>query len=231
MLSRIVVLVLLVMNLGVALWWWLRPDAPTPQVTATEAGVPALRLLSEQAAGDDLPPDEAETVGPPKPLTPPEARDCLQLGPWVTQIDMRRAMNVLTPVVNRIQFRETREVIRRGYRVFLTSPGSREEALAVARQLSARGLSDYYVVTAGDDQNSISLGLFRDENNANARLRQVRAQGFDGQLEPRNDELPQYWVDIDVDQGVDWRSLLGRQGDIGTLPIACDLATVSPGGG
>lgn len=224
MLSRIVVLVLLVMNLGVGLWWWLRTPPPEPVVASAEPGVPSLQLLSELALAGDAPPDEAESVGPPKPLSAPEARECLKLGPWVTQVDLRRAMNVLKPAVNRIQFRETREVIRRGYRVFLASPGSREEALASARELSARGLTDYYVVTAGDDQNSISLGLFRDENNANTRLRQVRAQGFDAQMEPRNDELPQYWIDIDVDQGVDWRALLGRQGDIGTESIPCELA-------
>ncbi|MCK7592227.1 SPOR domain-containing protein [Pseudomarimonas salicorniae] len=222
MFARIVVLVLLVMNLGVGLWWWLRPQPAEPVVAASEPGVPALQLLSEQVVASAVP-AEAEPVGPPQPLAEPEARDCLELGPWVTQVDVRRAMNVLTPAVNRIQFRETREVIRRGYRVFLASPGSREQALAIARELSARGLSDYYVVTAGDDQNSVSLGLFRDQNNANARLRQVRAQGFDAQLEPRNDELPQYWVDIDVDRGVDWRALLGRQGDIGTREIACEL--------
>lgn len=221
MLSRIVVLLLLVMNLGVGLWWWLRPLPPERVVVAVDPGMPALKLLSEQALASGAPPDEAEAVGPPKPVAAPEARDCLQLGPWVTQVDLRRAMNVLTPVANRIQFRETREIIRRGYRIFLPSPGSREQALGIARELSARGLTDYYVVTAGNDQNSISLGLFRDENNANARLRQVRAQGFDAQLEPRNDELPQYWIDIDVDQGVDWRALLGRQRDIGAQPIAC----------
>jgi hypothetical protein len=221
MLSRIVVLLLLVMNLGVGLWWWLRPLPPEPQITATDPGVPALQLLSEKALAAQRPPDEAESVGPPKPLAAPEQRVCLQLGPWVTQVDMRRALNVLTPAVNRIQFRETREVIRRGYRVFLASPGSREQALAVARQLSARGLTDYYVVTAGGEQNSISLGLFRDENNANARLRQVRSQGFDAQLEPRNDELPQYWLDIDVDREQDWRVLLGRQRDIGAREIPC----------
>lgn len=223
MLSRIVVLVLLVMNLGVGLWWWLRTPPPEPSVVSTEPGVPPLKLLSELALARVETPDEAESVGPPKPLSAPEARDCLKLGPWVTQVDLRRAMNVLTPAVNRIQFRETREVIRRGYRVFLASPGSREQALAAARELSARGLTDYYVVTAGNDQNSISLGLFRDENNANSRLRQVRAQGFDAQMEPRNDELPQYWIDIDVDQGVDWRALLGRQSGIGAEPIACEL--------
>lgn len=230
MLSRIVVLVLLVMNLGVALWWWLRPLPEAPRVAASDPDVPALQLLSERALAAQSPPDEAESVGPPKPLAAPEQRVCLQLGPWVTQVDVRRALNVLTPAVNRIQFRETREVIRRGYRVFLASPGSREQALAVARQLSARGLTDYYVVTAGDDQNSISLGLFRDENNANSRLRQVRAQGFDAQLEPRNDELPQYWLDIDVDRGSDWRALLGRQGDIGAEEIPCTAPESAPAG-
>lgn len=229
MLARILVLVLLVMNLGVGVWWWLRqppqPVAPEP----LDPGVPGLQLLSERAMAEDAPPAEAEAVGPPQPLADPGQRICLELGPWVTQVDLRRALDALTPVVNRIQFREAREVIRRGYRVFLPSQGSREKALEVARQLSARGLSDYYVVTAGDERDSISLGLFRDEANARARLQQVRALGFDAQLQPRNDELPQYWLDIDIDRGTEWRSLLGRHRDIGAREIPCQASSPAAG--
>ena len=223
MLVRVLLLVLLAMNLGVAAWWWLRAPPVEAPMAAADPGVPSLALLSEREAdeaGRDTP-DEAEVAGPPEPLPAPLARECLALGPWLTQVDLRRAMNVLTPIAARIQYRETREVIRRGYRVFLPSPGSREAALGLARQLSARGLSDYYVVTAGEAQNSVSLGLYRDENNARTRLDQVRAQGFDAQLEPRNDELPKYWIDVDLPQGAGWRELLGRQGEVGSQPIPC----------
>lgn len=222
MLVRVLLLVLLAMNLGVAAWWWLRAPPVAAPVVAADPGVPSLTLLSEREAaeaGGDTP-DEAEVAGPPEPL-PAASRECLALGPWLTQVDLRRAMNVLTPIAARIQYRETREVIRRGYRVFLPSPGSREAALGLARQLSARGLSDYYVVTAGEAQNSVSLGLYRDENNARTRLDQVRAQGFDAQLEPRNDELPKYWIDVDLPQGASWRELLGRHGEVGSTPIPC----------
>lgn len=223
MLVRVLLLVLLAMNLGVAAWWWLRAPPVAAPVVAADPGVPSLTLLSEREAaeaGGDTP-DEAEVAGPPEPLADASTRECLALGPWLTQVDLRRAMNVLTPIAARIQYRETREVIRRGYRVFLPSPGSREAALGLARQLSARGLSDYYVVTAGEAQNSVSLGLYRDENNARTRLDQVRAQGFDAQLEPRNDELPKYWIDVDLPQGASWRELLGRHGEVGSTPIPC----------
>lgn len=220
MLVRVLLLVLLAMNCGVAAWWWLRPPPEQAPVAATAPGVPSLQLLSErEAAEGDGTPDEAEVAGPPEPVA--VARDCLTLGPWLTQVDLRRAMSVLTPHAARIQYRETREVIRRGYRVYLASPGSREAALGLARQLSARGLSDYYVVTAGEAQNSVSLGLYREEGNARRRLEQVRGLGFDAQLEPRNDELPKYWIDVDLPRDVPWRELLGRHGEIGSQPITC----------
>lgn len=222
MLPRVLVLLLLVMNIGVAVWWTLRPAPPAPAQAATaEPGVAGLRLLSEldpgaSAEDSDAVAMTALALGPPAPSS-----ECLQIGPFLTQIDLRRAMNAIAPAAQRIQFRETREVIRRGYRVFLPSPGSREAALEQARQLSRKGVSDYYVVTAGDEQNTISLGMYREQDNAETRLAQVRALGFEARVEPRNEELPQFWIDAELPLGSDWRARLGGYAGVGGQPIPC----------
>ena len=95
-------------------------------------------------------------------------------------------MGAFTPNAERIQFRETRSLANRGYWVFLPAQGSRDKALSIARELSAKGLRDYYVVTAGERENTISLGLFRDLSNAEQRHEQVRQAGFAPQLQPLN---------------------------------------------
>ena len=51
--------------------------------------------------------------------------------------------------------------------------------LATARSLAAQGVRDYYVVTAGPGENTVSLGLFREQRNAEARLAEVRALGIE----------------------------------------------------
>ncbi|KRD77300.1 hypothetical protein [Lysobacter sp. Root983] len=49
MLLRALIVLLLVLNLGVAAWWWQRDSAPAAVPAAAPAGVAPLRLLSETA--------------------------------------------------------------------------------------------------------------------------------------------------------------------------------------
>lgn len=221
MFARALFVLLLLMNLGVAAWWMLRTPPPAPSLPASEPGIPPLRLLSEiERADPDTPVPE---LAAPR-TTEADLADlrCLQIGPFLTQADLRRAVNALTPNAERIQFRETRVLANRGFWVFLPAQPSREAALAAARELSAKGLRDYYVVTAGERENTISLGLFRDLANAEQRRDQVRAAGLDPELQPRTDEIPNYWIDLAVQPDVDWRVRLGGYVGVGTQDVACE---------
>lgn len=221
MFARALFVLLLLMNLGVAAWWMLRTPPPAPALPASEPDVPALRLLSElERADPDTPvPELAEPRSTEADLA---SLRCLQIGPFLTQADLRRAINALTPNAERIQFRETRVLANRGFWVFLPAQASREAALAAARELSSKGLRDYYVVTAGERENTISLGLFRDIANAEQRRDQVRAAGLEPELQPRTDEIPNYWIDLAVQPDVDWRLRLGGYVGVGTQDVACE---------
>lgn len=221
MFARALFVLLLLMNLGVAAWWLLRTPPPAPQLPAIESGVPPLRLLSEvEQADPDAPVPE---LAQPRPTDSDLAHlRCLQIGPFLTQADLRRAVAALTPNAERIQFRETRVLANRGFWVFLPAQASREAALAAARELSSKGLRDYYVVTAGERENTISLGLFRDLSNAEQRRDQVRAAGLEPELQPRTDEIPNYWIDLAVQPDVDWRLRLGGYVGVGAREVACE---------
>ena len=222
MLARALLLSLLLMNLGVAAWWALRTPPPERRPPATDPGVPPLRLLSETEAPDTgLVSAEAEAVGQPEPADAP-AQQCLQIGPFLTQADLRRAMGARTPAVARIQYRENRVLTNRGFWVFLPAQGTREAALAAARELSAQGLRDYYVVTAGDQENTISLGLFRDRANAEARQREVQGLGFTPELQERTEEIPNYWIEVASSPGLDWRGRLGGYAGVDARPLPCE---------
>lgn len=220
MLARALLLSLLLMNVGVAAWWWWRPAtvaAPTP---ASDDGIASLRLLSEVDAERNTT-DTPELAGPPEPRGGDPDQRCLRIGPFLTQSDLRRAMNALTPAVDRIQFSETRALTNRGFWVFLPAEGTREVALATARELSAKGLRDYYVVTAGDRENTISLGLYRDLANAELRRNEVQALGFAPQLQERQDETPNYWVEVAGAPGLDWRAQLGGYSGVEASALDC----------
>jgi len=203
---RSLILLLVCMNLGVAAWWGLHRDAAPTTLPATDNGVSSLTLLSESERRAPPTTPTAELAAAPEVLASNAV--CQGIGPFATPADLRHAMNVLTPRVNRIQFREVAATALRGYRVFLPAAGSREQALKTARDLSARGVTDYYVVTAGEQQNTVSLGIFRDFANARARHDEIAAMGYDATVEPRTEQTPQWWVEIAADAGFDWRPLL-----------------------
>lgn len=220
MLARLLLLSLLLMNLGVAAWWWLRPTpAPAPAPAPVE-GVARLQLLSEVENAGRI--NEApERVGAPEPRGGNPGLACLRIGPFLTQADLRRAVAALTPAVERLQVSESRVLTDRGHWVFLPAQGTREAALATARELSAKGLRDYYVVTAGDRENTISLGLFRDLPNAEARRAEVEGLGFTPMLQERREETPNYWVEFAAGADLDWRAQLGGYTGVDASPIDC----------
>jgi cell division septation protein DedD len=221
MIRRILFLLLLAANVGVAAWLFIAPRPSGLQLPDTDPGVAPLVLLSERdSAGAEA---AAELAAAPETTEQAKADRCLSLGPFPTQSDLRRAMNALTPQVKRIQFREAHTSQSRGFLVYLPAPATREEALAVARQLSARGVRDYYVVTAGDQQNTISLGLFRERNNAERRRGEIAALGFAPAITERLETLPVYWLDfaIAADSTFNWRDRLPDLLDIGERSVAC----------
>lgn len=217
MILRSIVVLLVCLNLGVGLWWLMRSDPESVPPPALETGTGSLVLLGEA----ELPPpsDAAEVGGVPVPL--PDTPACHSLGPFATPAELRVAMNALTPHVGRIQFREVPATQLRGYRVYLPAADSREAALATARQLAARGVRDYYVVTAGAQENTVSLGLFRDLANAEKRRDELSTQGFQAVLEPRTEDAAQWWIDYAAEPGFDWRALLPDRSDIGARPVDC----------
>jgi len=221
MFVRILFLLLLALNIGAASWLYSTPRDLGAALPANDDGVPKLVLLSEN--------EHDSLSGNAEMATPAETRADLQndvcgtLGPFATQADMRAAVNALTPIVARIQFRESHAIAARGYWVYLPAPANRERALAIARELSNKGLTDYYIVTAGEQPNTISLGLFRDPANAERRRNEILALGFRPEVTQRSDEVQVYWIDYAQNnrEPIDWRARIGNHSDLQQQKIDC----------
>jgi len=221
MFVRALFLLLLAANLGAVSWLVFAPDTHATQAPQNDPGVPKLLLLSERDRGDDA---AAELAAPPETRADQRNDECHSIGTFPTQADVRAAISTLTPLTRRIQFREAHATQARGYWVYLPALQTREQALTAARALSSKGVRDYYVVTAGDQQNTISLGLFRDQSNAERRRAEIAALGFAPQSIARTEELPVYWLDYATDRTrpVDWRSKLGAgAAALREQPIQC----------
>ena len=205
MLLRALILLLACMNLGVGAWWLLHHEAQARPLPAMEPGIASLTLYSESDRARLPVPEVAVDAAPAL------AADavCQSLGPFESSNALRKAMDSLLPKVERIQFREVEATELRGYRVFLPAAADRAQAQAAARALSDKGIADYYVVTAGEQNNTVSLGIFRELENATKRRDEVVKLGFNAVVEPRTEPVKQWWIDLAAAPGFDWKNVLG----------------------
>lgn len=214
MIVRILFLLLLFLNIGAGVWLLYGPAPSRVPPPLTDPGVAELRLVSEASPARPAPTASA---------TPAPAEACVSLGPFTTTVDMRTAMQKLSPHVARIQYREVEVSHSHGFWVYLPATATREAALDEARQLAAKGINDYYVVTAGDGQNTVSLGLFDDAANAQNRVAQVQKLGFPAQVKQRMDTEPAYWVDyaVPANASFEWQAWLPGRSDLTSKSIDC----------
>ena len=209
---------LLALNLAAFTFAWLNPKAAPPAPSATEANVTTLVLLSErdaeqmrtasQAAGMTPNPVQAELAARESTSSIPPTSDvasnsptindaqyCERIGP-LREADAAASLRArLGTLSAAAEVKEVEEMQIRGYWVYLPQSTDRDAALSLARQLAAGGIRDYYVVTAGANENTISLGMFSDRINADKRVQQIAALGFNPKRIERGDLEKRYWVE------------------------------------
>ncbi len=247
MVLRLLFVLLVALNIAVGAWLWLGQDDAHGR-SASDPGVPTLHLLSERPSPPASVPAAASAPVPQAPATSapiaaaapasaakaaeapeapaaaphPNSYTCISIGPFATPVDMHNARSALSAQAARMRSRQEQTTQTRGWWVYLPASPSREQALALARRLSAANIGDYFVVGAGGQPNTISLGLFKDPANARKRRDEVVAAGFPAQMTERTETVPEYWLDLAVADGsrFDWRSRL-RNANVGSHSTGC----------
>lgn len=218
MFLRLLFVLLTALNIAVGAWLVLgQPYAGGG--TPSDTGVPQLRLLSEmpQAASTIAAAGTAAPVGSGQ-----VSYSCFALGPFTTPQDLRNARRTLANQAVRMRSRQEQANQTKGWWVYLPASDNRAQALELARKLAAQQIDDYFVVSSGDQANTISLGLFRDPANARKRRDAVTAAGFPAQLSERSERVPEYWLDLVVADGSDpgWRTRVQTK-DVSIRAIGC----------
>jgi hypothetical protein len=144
-------------------------------------------------------------AAPAPPLAPPRA--CMEWGSF-TLADAPKVEKTLEPLAlgSRLGQRRTEETA--GWWVFIPPQGNRQGALKKAAELKALGVEDYFVVAEeGQFRWALSLGVFRNEDAAQARLSALRLQGVrSAQVGPRETVVPKVWLQVkDVDAALEGR--------------------------
>lgn len=192
---RIFFIVLLLSN--IAFYSYSKRHTPNqPQFTAVDRRVNKLTLLSEL--------DTAKSIWEEKQQNPSPAsseifnKECYTLGVFKTKSESAPILNILKKNVLKIRTRKIISSQEAGYWVYIPAKNSRNEALEIGRKLSELNIKDYYVVTGGENENTISLGLYREIGNADARLQELKRKGFNAKKQIKIEQWPEFWIDYSI---------------------------------
>ena len=196
MLLRALIVLLVVVNLGVAAWWATRAPPPAPGHPASPVGVPRLQLLRE------APRLVRPASSPPAAAAPAATTQCYRFGPYASPAALRRAYARVLPQVASVEARETAGGTASGWRVYMPPLASRAEAQATVDRLTAAGIDDLMLVPGGAEANAIALGRYSSEAGARRRQAALAAAGFSAQVAPLGVDT-QGWLHVGAGDGFD----------------------------
>ena len=166
---RILFFLLLLANVTLFLWI---------QLDSASAGEGA--RLTQQVQPDKiklLTPQQVASLGPAKVAALADV--CVEWGP-LSEADRARAESGLAPLeLGRLLSQKKLEAIS-SYWVFLPPAASKPAADKRVAELKAQGIKDVLAVDSGPQRLAISLGVFRTEEAAQARLAALQQQGVKG---------------------------------------------------
>ena len=194
MLIRALIVLLLVLNIGVATWW-LNRAPPQAAPVAAPSSVPPLQLVDQSRPV----PTAAAVPTPEAPVAAPEL--CVSYGPFASAGAAAQARQRMRPLSERVRIRELAAGPYRGWKVWLPPYPGAEEVEAVSARVAAAGFSDRFVVRDGRDANSLALGRFASEAPARQHAAALVAAGFPARAEPIGTGPVSHWLDVAVRPG------------------------------
>ena len=220
---RVVFLLLVLANIAFFAWSRHFPaQGANPAMLARQDEPDKLKIVPPSA-----PPAPAVPAVPPSPPPKPapvSLNGCLEWGSF-TLADYPRAEKALEPLglASRLAPRRTEEIA--SWWVFIPPQGNRQGALRKAAELRALGIGDYFIVAdEGDFRWSLSLGIFRSQEAAQARLGALREQGVrSAVVGSRETVVAKVWLQV---KGID-SALESRLREIAGQVEGSELRTCS----
>ncbi len=124
------------------------------------------------------------------------AQTCLTMGPFSADQAAEDLLIWLKGNGGEVTSRWSEQQTPNRYWVYLPPLETVEQARVVLRRLKDDGLQDYVRVMRGPMRNAISLGLFSQRDSADRRLVELRAKGYDPQLDIRYKSERVRWLDV-----------------------------------
>lgn len=208
MLIRAFIVALLILNVGVAVWWLARPDQPVGEhnrtaVPADPSGAGIQRLVLADDAEAPEAPDAAGpmvSTGAPETSAPDAAHAtpdfCVSHGPFATAEEAALAQRRASGPGIGAGVRAHAAGPNRGWKVWLPPFENLEQAQEMAARVAAAGFTDQFIVREGADAGSLALGRFASEASARQHAEKLVAAGFPARAEPIGSGPIRYWLDV-----------------------------------
>jgi hypothetical protein len=202
---RWVFALLVLCNIGFLMWgFWYRDipndpgHAPLPAVNADK-----MILLGTPGAVARLRPavnNSAKKPAPAAGTTTATPRSCVSIGPFDTNELAQSGGKRLADAKLAYNLRSESSRIESSYWVYLPPYATRKEAEKKQKELTRRGITDHYLMQEAGMENTISLGLFSQAENARRRMEELASQGIRARQETRYRTRTAFWLDLDTDQ-------------------------------
>lgn len=220
---RFLFLVALLSN--IALYIYARQNMPKQEhFVAVDPGVTKLVLLSEQDVENTIWEEKDTQLNNQDNPEVSFNQVCYTIGVFNAKSEIQPVLDALKNSVLKIRTRKVISTQEAGYWVYIPALKSRQEALGIGRKLSENFIEDYYVVTVGENENTISLGLYRDSVNADARLQELISRGFNAEKQIKVEQWPEFWLDYAIasDQIESLADIAEINPDISTNKVECN---------
>lgn len=175
---RIVFLILMLANAVFFAYTWFGPGAQASgdaQIIGQQLNPEKIRLLAPERVSTLTRKPEPPKAVAAAPAAAPVA--CLEWGAFAA-VDAGRAEQALEPLALGAKLTQRKQDDASGFWVYIPPLASRQSATQKVGELKRLGVDDYFVVS--DDpkwRNAVSLGVFKTEDAAKARLAALRAKG------------------------------------------------------
>jgi hypothetical protein len=202
---RVLFLLLVLVNLAFYAWsrYGAPADAADPAPLSRQIEPEKIKLVEP----DELPPlsrakkpapTPASAPAPEPPAGPASASlACMEWGSF-TVADAPKAQQALEPLGlgERLAQRRTDEVA--GWWVFIPPQRNRQAAIRKAAELKGLGIGEFFIVQEENEHRwALSLGVFRTEDAARARLAALRTQGVrSARVGARETVVPKVWLQV-----------------------------------
>lgn len=215
---RLILVSLLIINLAYLGYQFTQPVKIEQEKSidvAVATGAEPIRLLSELSSK-------------PKENKPDPSRQsplCWAVGPYPVELDAKHLYARMLAMDIPAKVESQSVVIKEEFWVYLEPMANRKQAMRKLKELQKRKV-DSFVITEGELENGISLGLFGQKESVDRLLAKLKEKNITASVKPLKRTRNQYWVmapintQYPMDESTRNRLMEGR--DTPWLQIHCD---------